>query len=317
MTVPTIHRLKLFSLIIASALAVSLPQAEHTAFAATTTTAKSEANILINGILANQSTLAPLRQFAESLGFTVEWHAETQSVTVSKDGKTIQLTLHQPIAYVNGKAVNLELVPLLHRDKTVVPVRFISEAFGANVQWDNTNRRVIINDRIMILIEPDDRVLFQMIESDPNGPVGNLYLRPQINFVDEETIKMNILIPADSSNSREPSYTTYTFTRSHTGWSIAKVEIEQSNDIEFQLNENEAIYLTWRTTTDTIVKAHGSYAFSPANNNMKWDGDSFMFTTQTPEGNYRTVLVNIKTGRTADFASFKHEAPQIKKTLGP
>jgi hypothetical protein len=302
---------------IASALVAGLPQTGNPTFAATTTTASSEAHIIMNGIIRNNSTLTPLRQLAESLGFTVEWHEENRSITVVKDGKTIQLTLNQPAANVNGKPVALDIPPLLHRDLTVVPVRFISEAFGATVQWDNEHRRVIINDRITIVMEPNDEELKQMIITAANGHVGDPNLRPLINYVSEDTITMKTLITADSSNSGDHGYATYTFTRSSTGWSIAIVDIERSKDIDFQINENEAIYLSWRTTTDTIVKAHGSYAFSSANNNMEWSGGSFMFITETPKGEYRTVLVNTKTGRTADFAGFKHNAPQIAKTLGP
>lgn len=305
---------KLLSLMIASALFTSLPQADNQVFAASTTTASSEANITMNGILRNNSTLTPLRQFAESLGFTVNWNEENRSITVVKDGKTIELTLNQSTAYVNGKPVELDIPPLLHHDLTVVPVRFISEAFGASVQWVNENRRVIINGRIMIVIEPDEEDLKKLILAD-SGHIGDPYMRPLVSYIFDDTITLKALITA--SMSGDQGYATYTFSRNSTGWSNTKVDINRSKDIDFQLDENEAIYLTRRTTTDTIVKAHGSYAFSSTNNNMKWSGDSFMFTTVTPKGEYRTVLVNTKTGITADFAGFKHNAPQIANTLGP
>lgn len=308
---------KLLSLMIASALFTSLPQAGNPALAANTTTASNEANFIMNGIIRNNSTLTPLRLLAESLGFTVNWNEENRSITVVKDGKTIELTLDQPTAYVNGKPVALDIPPLLHRDLTVVPVRFISEAFGASVQWDNENRRVIINGLITIVIEPDEEDLKKMIITADSGHIGDPNMRPLFSYISEDTITLKTLITANSSNSGDQGYATYTFARNSTGWSITKVDIERSKDIDFQLNENEAIYLTWRTTTDTIVKAHGSYAFSSTNNNMKWSGDSFMFTTEMPKGEYRTVLVNTKTGITADFAGLKHNAPQIANTLGP
>lgn len=312
MPILTIRMLKLFSLMVASSLAISLPHPSPV-YGATSNAANSETSIVMNGIIRNNSVLTPLRQLAESLGFTVQWHSESRSITVTKGNKTILLSLDQPTAYVNGKPVELDIAPLLNRDLTVVPVRFVSEAFGATVKWDNETRRVIINDHISIVMEPNEGDLNQMIAASGSDP----YLRPLISYVTEDTITVKSLLTADLSDSGEQGYTTFTFSRSSTGWSISKVDIEHSKAIDFQLNENEAIFLTKRKTTDTILKAHGSYAFTSDNNNMKWTGDSFMFTTQTPKGEYRTVLVNSKTGHTAEFSGFTHQAPQIAKTLGP
>ncbi|AFC32095.1 hypothetical protein PM3016_5395 [Paenibacillus mucilaginosus 3016] len=273
-------------------------------------------DIIMNGINHNNSTLAPLRQFAETLGFAVEWHPDTQSITVSKDKKTISMTLYQNTVYIDGTPIQLDISPVLHRDLTMVPIRFISEAFGSTVEWDNEHRRVIINDRIIVLMEPDESTLNAMIESAKNGTMG-ARLRFQYIYASEDRITVKALFTANPVHSTDQGYVTFTFTRDSEGWNLDKDDLEYSKELNLQIDENEAIYLTSLTTADTIVKAHGSYAFTAVNNNKQWDGDSFLFTTQTPNGAYRTVVVNTANGSAAVFAGFQHEAPQLAKTLGP
>ena len=58
----------------------------------------------------------------------------------------IKLKIDSPIAYVNGKRVDLDVAPFIVKEasRTLVPIRFISETFGAEVEWDGTERKVTI-----------------------------------------------------------------------------------------------------------------------------------------------------------------------------
>ncbi len=58
----------------------------------------------------------------------------------------IKLKIDSPLAYVNGKRVDLDAAPFIVKEasRTLVPVRFISETFGAKVEWDGTERKVTI-----------------------------------------------------------------------------------------------------------------------------------------------------------------------------
>lgn len=92
----------------------------------------------------NGSVLVPLRGIFEALGATVKWEASTQTITATKEGITIVLTIGSNTAYVNGKAVVLGAAAQLINGSTMVPIRFISEALGAIVEWDKTLQSVII-----------------------------------------------------------------------------------------------------------------------------------------------------------------------------
>lgn len=85
--------------------------------------------------IQHDRTLVPLRAIFEHLGAQVHWDGQTQTVTARRGATQIRLTIDSAAAYVNGQPVTLEQPALLRENRTFVPLRFVSEAFGANVQW--------------------------------------------------------------------------------------------------------------------------------------------------------------------------------------
>lgn len=78
----------------------------------------------------------PIRFVAEQMGAVVTWDGDTQTVTISNDRLTINLQVDNPMATVNGTQIEIDAPPkLLPPGRVMVPLRFISEAFGANVDW--------------------------------------------------------------------------------------------------------------------------------------------------------------------------------------
>ncbi|NOU92779.1 VWA domain-containing protein [Paenibacillus sp. LMG 31456] len=90
------------------------------------------------------SVLVPLRAIFESLGAKVEWESSSQTVTATREGRTILLTIGSNIAYVNGAPITLNVAPQLINGNTMVPVRFVSEALGGIVKWDETSKSVVV-----------------------------------------------------------------------------------------------------------------------------------------------------------------------------
>ncbi|WP_079914105.1 copper amine oxidase N-terminal domain-containing protein [Paenibacillus sp. 32352] len=92
------------------------------------------------------STLVPFRAIAEALKADVAWNEEERSVTVTRDGISVKLFIGSTTAYVDGKEVKLEVPAEIADGSTVVPVRFISEALKAAVNWEPDTTSVIINE---------------------------------------------------------------------------------------------------------------------------------------------------------------------------
>jgi len=59
---------------------------------------------------------------------------------------TIVLQIGSKNMYVNGKLVILDSVPIVRNDRTLLPIRFVAEALGAQVGWDEAQQKVTIQD---------------------------------------------------------------------------------------------------------------------------------------------------------------------------
>ncbi len=95
-------------------------------------------------IIVGDRTMLPIRVVAEALGAEVDWDAELQKVTITKGDTVIELFIGETTAYVNGKAVQLDVAPFIDNNRTYLPVRFVSEYLGAVVHWDGDTRTVTI-----------------------------------------------------------------------------------------------------------------------------------------------------------------------------
>lgn len=91
-------------------------------------------------------TLIPVRAVTRGLGATVDWDAETQTVTITRDGIKIILNLGSSQVTVNGETVTLDVPAELINNRTFVPIRFISETLGETVEWDPETGDINIGD---------------------------------------------------------------------------------------------------------------------------------------------------------------------------
>ena len=116
-------------------------------------TASDSIKIVVNNIeqtydvmpvIINGRTLVPLRGIFETLGARVSWEQETKTIIGSKNDKVIVLQADNLLASVGGNEVTLDVPPQIISGRTMVPVRFISEALGAEVGWDNDTKTVSI-----------------------------------------------------------------------------------------------------------------------------------------------------------------------------
>ncbi|QGU00452.1 hypothetical protein SYNTR_1858 [Candidatus Syntrophocurvum alkaliphilum] len=101
-----------------------------------------------NPYIKNDRTMVPMRRIFEILGADISWNNEERSVTAERGSNTIKLYIGNEIAYVNGNPVELDAPPeiLPEVDRTMIPLRFVSEALGGTVSWDNLTRTVDIRN---------------------------------------------------------------------------------------------------------------------------------------------------------------------------
>ncbi len=97
-------------------------------------------------VIVNDRTLVPLRAIFEALGAIVDWEPETRIVTARRGEDTISLIVDTNIINKNGTAMEIDVPAQIIGDRTMVPVRAISESLGASVDWNRNSRTVIIDD---------------------------------------------------------------------------------------------------------------------------------------------------------------------------
>jgi len=95
-------------------------------------------------ISTTNRTMVPLRGIFESLGATVTWDEANGRITATKGDSRIELTVGSDQALVNGRTVTLDSPAVIRDSRTMIPLRFVSEALGATVFWDERQQAVLI-----------------------------------------------------------------------------------------------------------------------------------------------------------------------------
>ncbi|WP_209870905.1 N-acetylmuramoyl-L-alanine amidase [Paenibacillus silagei] len=104
--------------------------------------------------LINGSVMVPLRIIAENMGMGVLWNQQVGTVTIPKESGSIVLTIGQKKALIDGASHSLATAPRNRNGTTLVPLRFISEAMGVQVSWDNSLKVVGLTSAPLPLEQP-------------------------------------------------------------------------------------------------------------------------------------------------------------------
>ena len=96
-------------------------------------------------IIEDGSTLVPMRFLFEQMGADVEWDSETQTATATLDNKAVTFSIDNVNARINNKSAKMDVPARLVNGKTMVPLRFLSENMGYDVDWDADSRTAIVN----------------------------------------------------------------------------------------------------------------------------------------------------------------------------
>lgn len=88
-------------------------------------------------IRINNRTMVPIRFIAENLGAKVNWNEKTKTVVMNIDEKTLSMTIDKPIE-------DFDIPPMIVNNRTLVPIRYISEKLGATLLWFPSNSTVYI-----------------------------------------------------------------------------------------------------------------------------------------------------------------------------
>lgn len=117
--------------------------------------AANSISVIVNGrsiqfdvqpVIENGRTLVPVRAIFEALGAEVAWDGNTRTVIAVKGTRKVNIRIDSTDATVNGFQKTLDVPAKIIQNRTLVPLRFISEGLGSIVSWDGTTRTAKISD---------------------------------------------------------------------------------------------------------------------------------------------------------------------------
>ncbi|PQV65030.1 Copper amine oxidase N-terminal domain-containing protein [Abditibacterium utsteinense] len=121
-----------------------------------TASAQNAPRLVLNGqpfrtqvapITQDNRVLVPLRDIFEGLGARVNYNDRNRTITARRQGTVVRMELGSRRAEVNGQVVRLDVPATTVYGSTMVPLRFVSEALGARVNYNPTRNVIRINDR--------------------------------------------------------------------------------------------------------------------------------------------------------------------------
>lgn len=94
-------------------------------------------------VMLNGRTLLPIRALIAELGGTLQVNGE-QKIIIKLNDKDITLWINNTVAEVNGSKTKLDVAPKLINGRTMLPIRFIGENLGLNLEWDSKSQLITL-----------------------------------------------------------------------------------------------------------------------------------------------------------------------------
>ncbi|WP_234405492.1 copper amine oxidase N-terminal domain-containing protein [Paenibacillus sp. IHBB 10380] len=331
---------KIMSMVIASIMIVSM-------LFQTQVQAAPAISIYIDGVklstdqapmMISNRAMLPLRAIFEALDAKVFWNQKAKTVTAKKDGTTVVLKLGSRTATINNTTVKLDVPAQSKNGRTMVPVRFVSEAMGDEVTWNKSTGSVFITT------------------SAPDESVGGVsYVTAQVigQSGDGRDLKVSFAKPSSETNvdhyrvlivkssnisgfnlNQASNVSPNNYTRASVGGQDSSVTLSaQSRDVDGELIRSNQSYAAFVLTVakgsgsndlsnpSSTVAIGSSVSVLAVNNVTVRDvsdyGDgrdlSVTFTKPTTDGNianYRVMVVKTRDASKFNFATANNVASQ-------
>jgi hypothetical protein len=104
-------------------------------------------------VIKNGRTLLALVDVMANLGVPndkahISWNGKEKSVTVSYNARSIYLKINSKTIRVNGTASQMDVEPVIFKNRTYIPIAFVSQSLGKKVIWDGDTQSVLIRDEV-------------------------------------------------------------------------------------------------------------------------------------------------------------------------
>jgi len=211
--------------------------------------------------IQNSRTLVPLRGVFEKLGATVDWNKLTRQAIIKTKDTEVILEVGNKSVLVNGEVNVLDAPTVIQSERTFVPFRFVAEALGHDVQWDEKNYRVNITTKVGTVMDTSvlpkvgsQETLIQLLHY---SDVLNNYLYNN-GFGLIPNIQIDTVLAPEKSESVTTSTDGVTSDSGAKGEDSSSTDASSSNDQDYSSTNNQ----TDGVDEGDIIKTDGKHIFN-------------------------------------------------------
>ncbi len=143
----------------------------------------------VEPLVENGRVLIPLRAVSEEMGFRVDWSPSAQVAYVFGEHDSIEVAVGGKTAYISDQPVELDVAASSMNGRIMVPIRFVAEALGLEINWVQKNNYIEIKDKQRYF----DQIQSHLIQGDLAGARRVALLAPKINI--QYDLKMGLPEP--------------------------------------------------------------------------------------------------------------------------
>lgn len=160
--------------------------------------AQQSVNVIVNGQTMNFTeppivragrVFVPLRGVFEQLGASVVY--ANGQINATGRGQTVSLNIGSTQATVNGQPQTMDVAPFIVNATTFVPLRFVSQALGASVNWNDSTSTVTISGGGPQPVAPPPGNVIRFVNVSPTGTTFNP--SPTIRFQFDRGVRPSAL----------------------------------------------------------------------------------------------------------------------------
>ncbi len=216
-------------------------------------------------LLINNRTLLPLRILFETMQATVNWDKTTNTITATRGTDTVTLSLNAKTVTKNGQTMQLDVAPFVTQNRTYIPLRFVGEAFGAQVDWNQTSKTIAIT-----LANPDGS---PVVPTPPNILLNNTKLTFSVDpFKINGLYHINLNEFLTQAKKILPDYMYFT-------WDAEYPDGQTYSDEDLLLMTEEEATAILENTLFGISVDGVNMSFYPEQNTMTVNGASYPLNT--------------------------------------
>lgn len=95
----------------------------------------------------NNRTLMPVRKPLEMIGATVSFDGKNHIVRAIKEDVILEIPMNEDYIKVNDKILKMDTKPFIKNGRTYIPLKYVFEGFGYNIEWHEASRTVVVSNK--------------------------------------------------------------------------------------------------------------------------------------------------------------------------